>query len=74
MINEKPIKLSIVESDSGGIGRLMVRRLHLTWKTIENAYNLTLRPVVGSYSSIEDCDESVIKINAPSDIYIYQTR
>ena len=29
----------LTASDSGGIRRLMVRKIHLTWKTIQNAYH-----------------------------------
>ena len=31
---------TLVASDSGGILRLVVRKIHLTWKTIQNAYRL----------------------------------
>ena len=43
---------TLVASDSGGIRRLVVRKIHLTWKTIQHAYlvdNYRLIPATNMY-------------------------
>ena len=39
-IKEIEMDSTLVLSDSGGIRRLVVRKIHLKWKTIQNAYHL----------------------------------